>query len=393
MNKLVTIVLPTYNGSRFLRDSIESVLNQTYQEWELIIVNDCSTDNTLEIAKEYEAKDARIKVVTNQTNKKLPASLNVGFSLAKGDYYTWTSDDNMYKPNAIDFMVNYLNNNNDVDLISCSFDYIDENGKFLKVFLDNRDRYQVDLAHYCNIGACFMYRKEIGNKVGGYNEKAFCAEDYEYWCRIALVGNIEYSNENLYIYRKNPASLTATKSHITKKLSLNIRKKYAKKIMNKCKLSNGEKTEKFIQYYLHQKNCYWLFQAILTNPFGALYLIIKSVFQKIYPPLYLFYILYFSKYRNKKIIFWGASLFLKKFIETYKINKKNIIGIVDKNEKLIGEQIGAYKVHSLDDLSTLNPDYVILTIENNNGKIYPEVKNYLNEKHPNIKLIKNIFLK
>ena len=393
MNKLVTIVLPTYNGSRFLRDSIESVLNQTYQEWELIIVNDCSTDNTLEIAKEYEAKDARIKVVTNQTNKKLPASLNVGFSLAKGDYYTWTSDDNMYKPNAIDFMVNYLNNNNDVDLISCSFDYIDENGKFLKVFLDNRDRYQVDLAHYCNIGACFMYRKEIGNKVGEYDEDAFCAEDYEYWCRIALEGNIKYSNENLYIYRKNPASLTATKSHITKKLSLNIRKKYAKKIMNKCKLSNWGKTKKFIQYYLHQKNCYWLFQAILTNPFGSLYFIIKSIFQEIYPPLYLFYILYFSKYRNKKIIFWGASLFLKKIIEIYKINKKNIIGIVDKNEKLIGEQIGAYKVHSLDDLSTLNPDYVILTIENNNEKIYPDVKNYLNEKYPNIKLIKNIFLK
>lgn len=393
MNKLVTIVLPTYNGSRFLRDSIESVLNQTYQEWELIIVNDCSTDNTLEIAKEYEAKDARIKVVTNQTNKKLPASLNVGFSLAKGDYYTWTSDDNMYKPDAIEFMVNYLNNNIDVDLISCSFDYIDENGKFLKVFLDNRDRYQVDLAHYCNIGACFMYRKEIANKVGGYNEEAFCAEDYEYWCRIALEGNIKYSDENLYIYRKNPASLTATKSHITKKLSLNIRKKYAKKIMNKCKLSNWEKTKKFIQYYLHQKNCYWLFQAIFTNPFGALYFIIKSVLQDIYAPLYLFYILYFSKYKNKKIVFWGASLFLEKFLKVFSINKNNILGIVDKNDNLIGKQVGKYEIYATENLSQLEPDNIILTIANNNKKIYQEITKYLNEKYPNIKLIKNIFLK
>ena len=197
MNKLVTIVLPTYNGSKFLRDSIESVLNQTYQEWELIIVNDCSTDNTLEIAKEYEAKDDRIKVISNKTNKKLPASLNVGFSLAKGDYYTWTSDDNMYKPNAIKYMVNYLNTNPNTDLISCQFDFIDEEGNFERLFFNGLKREMIDLTKNCNIGACFMYRREIVQKVGNYDESYFCAEDYEYWCRIALAGNIEYLSENL----------------------------------------------------------------------------------------------------------------------------------------------------------------------------------------------------
>lgn len=393
MNKLVTIVLPTYNGSKFLRDSIESILNQTYTKWELIIVNDCSTDNTLEIAKEYETKDSRIKVVSNQTNKKLPASLNVGFSFAKGNYYTWTSDDNMYKPNALEYMVNYLNTNPNTDLISCQFDFIDEEGNFERLFFNGLKREMIGLTKNCNIGACFMYRREIAQKVGNYDESYFCAEDYEYWCRIALIGNIEYLDENLYKYRNNSASLTATKQEIIQKLCFDIRKKYFKQIMTKCKLSKLEKIKKLIEYYKKEQNNYWLAQAVLTCPFGSLYFIIKSIFQEISPPLYLFYILYFSKYRNKKTVFWGASLFLKKIIETYKINQKNIIGIVDKNEKLIGEQIGAYKVHSLDDLSTLNPDYVILTIENNNEKIYPDVKNYLNEKYPNIKLIKNIFLK
>lgn len=81
--KLISIVLPTYNGSRFLRDSIESVVSQTYEHWELIIVNDCSTDNTLKIAKEYEERDSRIRVISNNINKKLPASLNIGFVTLK----------------------------------------------------------------------------------------------------------------------------------------------------------------------------------------------------------------------------------------------------------------------------------------------------------------------
>ena len=91
----VSIVLPTYNGSKFLSRSIESVQEQAETDWELIIVNDCSTDNTLDIAQKYAQQDKRISVITNEQNKKLPASLNVGFSRAKGKYLTWTSDDIM----------------------------------------------------------------------------------------------------------------------------------------------------------------------------------------------------------------------------------------------------------------------------------------------------------
>ena len=97
-----SIVLPTYNGEEFLSNSIESVINQTFQDWELIIVNDCSTDNSLSIAEEYFKKDNRIRIINNAENKKLPESLNIGFREAKGDYFTWTSDDNEYYPNAIE---------------------------------------------------------------------------------------------------------------------------------------------------------------------------------------------------------------------------------------------------------------------------------------------------
>ena len=92
-NNKVSIILPTYNGKKYIRDSIESIINQTYTNWELIIVNDCSTDDTQKIIEEYQQKDKRIIVINNEKNLKLPASLNRGFEEASGEYYTWTSDD------------------------------------------------------------------------------------------------------------------------------------------------------------------------------------------------------------------------------------------------------------------------------------------------------------
>ena len=107
MCKLVSIVLPTYNGGKYIRDSIESILNQTYTKWELIIVNDCSIDNTYEIINEYAKKDCRIKIINNPINYKLPRSLNIGFENTDGEYYPWTSDDNIFKRNALKKMVEY----------------------------------------------------------------------------------------------------------------------------------------------------------------------------------------------------------------------------------------------------------------------------------------------
>ena len=128
MNKLVSIVLPTYNGEQYIRESIDSVISQTYKNWELIVVDDCSKDNTSKIVEEYVNKDKRIRLIKNDINQKLPASLNIGFSYANGEYYTWTSDDNKYKPDAIQTMVNTLEKDNSCILVSANLDYIDSFG-------------------------------------------------------------------------------------------------------------------------------------------------------------------------------------------------------------------------------------------------------------------------
>ena len=132
--------MPTYNGQKYIKDAIDSVLAQSYQNWELIIVNDCSQDNTLKIINEYAQKDSRIKIINNDVNKKLPASLNIGFEAVKGEYYTWTSDDNMYKPDALKYMANFLDNNPQTDLISCNYDLINEDNtkNYIKSYHTNK---------------------------------------------------------------------------------------------------------------------------------------------------------------------------------------------------------------------------------------------------------------
>lgn len=136
----ISIVMPVYNGERYLREAVESVIGQNFTEWELIFVNDCSTDKTSAIMEEYRAKDERIRIIHNETNQKLPRSLNIGFLHAEGNYFTWTSDDNKYKPQALRKMHSYLEKHRDIGLVYADMDYIDESGKKTGFFFKKRRR-------------------------------------------------------------------------------------------------------------------------------------------------------------------------------------------------------------------------------------------------------------
>ncbi|HEY7975548.1 MAG TPA: glycosyltransferase family 2 protein, partial [Ktedonobacterales bacterium] len=98
---LISITLPVYNGARFLPESLASIVAQTYTNWELICVDDTSTDATPTVLAEWAARDARIHVIRHEVNKRLPGALNTGFAAARGELLTWTSDDNRYRPDAL----------------------------------------------------------------------------------------------------------------------------------------------------------------------------------------------------------------------------------------------------------------------------------------------------
>ena len=206
--KTVSIVLPVYNGANYVEESIKSVLAQTYSEWELIIVNDCSTDETLSICECFAAEDSRIEIITNDINRKLPDSLNVGFTKATGEYFSWTSHDNIYKPNALETMVGYLDKNPEVVMVYSDYTVIDSEGKEVKTVALKEPKYNVG-GNVC--GACFLYSAEIAKKVGRYDNTMFLAEDYDYWLRILTLGKMMHIAEDLYYYRYHDQSLTETK--------------------------------------------------------------------------------------------------------------------------------------------------------------------------------------
>lgn len=219
----VSIVLPVYNGERYLDRSLESILKQTFDDWELIVVDDCSTDATPQIISKYVKKDKRIKSVRNSANQKLPKTLNIGFSVAKGTYLTWTSDDNMYLPTALMVMFNYLDSNRNVYMVRADMQIIDENG----VFIENSEEYDDNKMYLRNcLGACFMYRKEVRETIGNYNEDAFGVEDYDYWLKILKkYGKIGTIHNTLYQYRRHEGSLSETKREyiLDQLVSLRIR--------------------------------------------------------------------------------------------------------------------------------------------------------------------------
>lgn len=223
---LVSIIVPVYNGEAYLEASLKSCLAQTYQNIEVIVVNDCSTDASLDIATSFAAKDSRVTVITNETNKKLPATLNVGHRAAKGTYISWTSDDNLYRPTAITQLVTQLITT-DSDIAFSGYTIIYANG------LEKRTIHPIDTNHLLlgnTIGASFIYKKEVFKRNNGYDEQLHTVEDYDFWLRAFLHSKYHYIRENLYQYRIHDKSLTAQVSEASnsaqERFEQNIQKSY-----------------------------------------------------------------------------------------------------------------------------------------------------------------------
>ncbi len=202
---LVSIVLPTYNGARYLEQSIQSCLNQTYRNWELIIVDDASTDETPRIIEKFVNADYRIRTVRHPINRKLPAALNTGFAEAKGGLLTWTSDDNCYRAEALLVMAEFLDANPCIGVVYCDYSNIDDLGEVIhKTRVGSPE--MLAIGNY--IGCCFLYRREVADKVGEYSKTLFLAEDYDFWLRASIESRMVPLHQDLYFYRYHADTLT-----------------------------------------------------------------------------------------------------------------------------------------------------------------------------------------
>lgn len=201
---LVSIVIPSYNRAHMLPGAIRSILDQTYQNLEIIIVNDGSTDNTYNAIEELVAGNSRIKAYHKQ-NEGIADTLNYGFRRTNGKYVTWNSDDNYYHKTAIERMATYLDLNADVDFVYTDARKIDTDGREIGLF---RAGPPVSVLDGCMTCGCLLYRREVNDIVGPYNPEWKIAQDYDFYLRAYHKIRMAHIPDVLYDYTVHEASMS-----------------------------------------------------------------------------------------------------------------------------------------------------------------------------------------
>lgn len=210
----VTIILPVYNQKDLLRMSIDSILTQEYSFFELLLVNDGSTDDLQEILAHYS--DDRIQYYQLE-HHGLPETLNFGLRLAKGEFITWTSADNLMHPTMLSEMVVALRRDPSCSAAFSGYFHIDSSGNIIgqnlkapyikpQQFLNKPDRDYL-LVQHCNFGASFLYRASVCRQVGEFDPLCEGIEDVDYSIRIAKFGAVSYISKLLYYYRWHENSM------------------------------------------------------------------------------------------------------------------------------------------------------------------------------------------
>ena len=204
----VSIVMGIYNCESTVKESINSIINQTYDDWELIMCDDCSRDNTYKVAKKYaERYPDKIKLLKNENNMTLAPTLNKCMEYVTGEYIARQDGDDISDKNRIEKQVEFLEKNNDMSIVGTNMVSFDENGYHGVHSLGKI----LDRDYYLKRGVIFFHatiliRTEVMKKLNGYSTKWYAvqAEDYELWSRFIKEGFKGYNlQENLYYVREN----------------------------------------------------------------------------------------------------------------------------------------------------------------------------------------------
>ena len=220
---LVSVILPVFNQADLLTESIESVLQQTYQDFELIVLDDGSTDDTDAVFARYQTHP-KVRLL-RQPNLTLPRALTNAFRFARGEFRTWTSADNLMEPLHLERLVAFLRDQPTTAMVYADYIVIGPDGEPLRgsdfrqqnrsspdspIIRLPRSTETLNLLQDNFLGACFLYRGWVGRCIGRYS-KSLGVEDYDYWMRVNAAFDIAHlgTDETLYRYRWHDNSLNA----------------------------------------------------------------------------------------------------------------------------------------------------------------------------------------
>ncbi len=195
MNSLkVSVIMAVYNSEKSIHTAIESILNQTYKDFEFIIVDDGSSDNSYEIIKKYANNDTRIRLIKNDNNIGLTKSLNKAIKQAKGQIIARQDDDDISLPDRLSLQVKFLEKNPDYSFCGCN-GIIKQNKEELQEYFDFNEIRKNLIINNCFAHPSIAIRKSVFGKFGYYDENYLYGQDYEMWCR--LVYKYQLKSENL----------------------------------------------------------------------------------------------------------------------------------------------------------------------------------------------------
>ena len=236
MKPEISVIMSVYNGETYLAEAIESVIGQTFENWELVVINDCSTDSTAEILASFAARDERIKVHTNEVNLKLPTSLNKAISLSQGKYIARMDADDICLEDRLLKQYNFMEANSDVALSSCRFLTV-KNGVYASGGAggrcDNDALYAMLLVANPILHPGVIAKAEVLKK-HNYDTTLTCTEDLELWTRLAVEKQkICILPECLLIYRLHDKQITSTTLERQHTEVLKIQQKYYSSLAQK----------------------------------------------------------------------------------------------------------------------------------------------------------------
>lgn len=203
----LSVVMPVYNGEKYLKEAIDSVLNQTYTDFELLIIDDGSIDSSVEIINTI--KDSRIRLLKNEKNQGVAYTRNVGLKEAKGEFLAWMDCDDLAEPNRLEIQINYLKENLEVGICGTALKRFGDGTPHISQLFSNSEVIKAALLFYTSIRpATAMYRMKMVKKAQlKYDPRLAIAEDYDFFFEASFHFPMKNINQVLYSYRASETSI------------------------------------------------------------------------------------------------------------------------------------------------------------------------------------------
>ena len=254
---LVSVLIPTYNVEKYIEEAIQSIINQTYKNFEIIVVDDCSTDNTFSILEKIKIIEPRLRLFKNDTNAYVKA-LNTGIVYCKGEYIMRMDGDDLCDNMKIEKQLDFLLNNPEIDLVGCDIHSINEQGEILNTIETSHNvnctnkilKFRSPVLHI------WMCKKTVYTALNGYREVGG-SEDYDFLLRMNTMGmkftNIPYYGYSVMTIEGNFQSSVGLAQ---RKTAYYIKNLYKERVISKSNQDsfNKIKKNKFVRSYLFHEN-------------------------------------------------------------------------------------------------------------------------------------------